>query len=86
MASRSSSRTCFSIATVDQGQLGRLDIPSKKIAAWINFLAAPNQQAQIVSAEQNGSSLTLYFQANADLYSYLEERLNGGSETHASAA
>lgn len=70
----------FSIATVDGSRLGKLDIPQQKVAEWINFLIAPRQQSQIVSAEQRRSGLTLQFQASEDLYAYLGDRLNAEAD------
>lgn len=66
----------FSKETLHNTELGKLEIPTKKIAAWINFLTAPKQHAQIISAEQQRTSLILYFQAPEELYSYLDHRIN----------
>lgn len=66
----------FSKEVLHNTELGKIEIPSKKIAAWINFLTAPKQHAQIISAEQQRSSIILYFQAPSELYAYLEHRIN----------
>lgn len=66
----------FSTVSVDGSHLGKIEIPSQKIADWINFLAAPKQQARIVSAQRRRSGLTLYFEGNEQLYTYLDAHIN----------
>jgi hypothetical protein len=66
----------FSKEVLHNTELGKLEIPNKKIAAWINFLTSPKQHAQIISAEQQRSGLILYFQAPGELYAYLDHRIN----------
>lgn len=66
----------FSKEVLHNTELGKLEIPNKKIAAWINFLTAPKQHAQIISAEQQRTSVVLYFQAPGELYAYLDHRIN----------
>ncbi|MBF2077138.1 MAG: hypothetical protein IGR76_01095 [Synechococcales cyanobacterium T60_A2020_003] len=67
----------FSKTTLHDTELGKIEIPNKKIAVWINFLTAPKQQAQIISADQQRNGLILYFQAPDNLYTYLDHRING---------
>ncbi|MBW4444282.1 MAG: hypothetical protein KME10_24255 [Plectolyngbya sp. WJT66-NPBG17] len=66
----------FSIKTMEGCRLGKLDIPHHKVAAWINFLVSPHQQACIVSATQSHDGLTLYFQGSDKLYAYLDGHFN----------
>jgi hypothetical protein len=76
-----SSTIQFAKTTLHDTELGKLEIPTKKIAAWINFLVSPRQQAQIISAEQQRSTVTLMFQAPEELYTYLDCRINGEGES-----
>lgn len=76
----------FSKTTLHDTELGKIEIPNKKIAAWINFLTAPKQQAQIISADQQRNGLILYFQAPESLYAYLDHRINDKSDNAASPA
>jgi hypothetical protein len=66
----------FSVESIDGSRLGKLSVPAQKIADWINFLVSPKQGAQIVSARQDDDCLTLYFQGDEGLYSYLDGRFN----------
>ncbi|MGB3491359.1 MAG: hypothetical protein WBA57_01435 [Elainellaceae cyanobacterium] len=66
----------FSVETVDGYQLGRLTVPLTQVADWLNFLAAPQYRASLVSAEQSADVMDLYFQASDGVYLYLEVRLN----------
>ena len=68
--------TSFSVELVDGCRLGRLGIPLPQIADWLNFLATPHYQTDIISAEQESERLSIYFEASEGLYSYLEVRLN----------
>ncbi|HEY9887396.1 MAG TPA: hypothetical protein V6D02_03295 [Candidatus Obscuribacterales bacterium] len=65
----------FQVETVDGYQLGRLGVPLADVAEWLNFLVTPHYRAAIVAAEQEGDRLSIYFEANDGLYSYLEHRL-----------
>jgi hypothetical protein len=68
---------------VDDGnnaRLGKLTVPHRKVADWINFLASPKQQVQILSAENHRSSITIVFQASERLYTHLETSLNSKLE------
>jgi hypothetical protein len=66
----------FSLETVDGDRLGKLAVPYTQIAQWINFLASPHYDAQVIFAEQNLHTVEIYFQACEGLYSYLENRIN----------
>lgn len=65
----------FGIEVVDGYRLGRLKVPVTQVADWLNFLVTPHYRADIVSAEQEGDRLNLYFEANEGLYTYLENTL-----------
>lgn len=65
----------FQIDTVDGLRLGCLQVPLPEVADWLNFLVTPHYRADIVSAEQLGDRLHIYFAANEGLYVYLEHRL-----------
>lgn len=65
----------FMVETVDGCRLGRLQIPFSQMADWLNFLLAPQYGAEIISAEQQADSLSLYFEASEGLYLYLQSRL-----------
>lgn len=56
-------------------RLGKLKVPHRKVADWLNFLTSPRQHVQILSAENNRGSITIYFQASEHLYTYLESSL-----------
>jgi hypothetical protein len=71
----------FSIETRDGDRVGKLDMPHHKVADWLNFLIAPRQQAKIISAKQRRTGLTLYFQSNENLYSYIHQHLEVGETT-----
>jgi hypothetical protein len=64
------------VETDDGSRIGKLSLPNRKLADWLNFLVSPRQQVQIVLAEEQRGGLTLYFQADERLYSYLSNRLN----------
>ncbi|MBD2093600.1 hypothetical protein H6F90_00325 [Trichocoleus sp. FACHB-591] len=66
----------FSVESIDGSRLGKLSVPTQKVADWINFLVSPKQGAQIVSARQDEDYLTLYFQGDEGLYAYLDGRFN----------
>ena len=66
----------FSIETIDGHRLGKLFIPHTQIAEWLNFLVAPQYQADIVAAEQRKGGVEIYFEASEGLYLYLEMRVN----------
>lgn len=68
------------VETEDGSRVGKLGIPNRKLAGWVNFLVSPRQQVQILLAEEQRGGLTLYFQADERLYSYLQERLDRSSE------
>ncbi|MEM0979648.1 MAG: hypothetical protein AAGH78_05170 [Cyanobacteria bacterium P01_H01_bin.58] len=70
----------FSVEVVDGDRLGRLWVPTRQIADWINFLATPHYRAEIVSAEQVSDCLSLYFEASEGLYTYLEAKLNPSTQ------
>ncbi|MEL6399404.1 MAG: hypothetical protein AAF773_01325 [Cyanobacteria bacterium P01_D01_bin.115] len=65
----------FRIEVVDGCALGCLTVPLTQVADWLNFLATPHYRADLVSAEQAGDRLAVYFEASQGLYSYLEGRL-----------
>ncbi|QZZ22842.1 hypothetical protein J5X98_11135 [Leptothermofonsia sichuanensis E412] len=64
------------VETDDGSRIGKLSLPNRKLADWINFLVSPRQRVQIVFAEERRGGLTLYFQAEERLYSYLLNRLD----------
>lgn len=66
----------FNVESIDGSRLGKLSVPTQKVADWINFLVSPRQGAQIVSARQDENYLTLYFQSDEGLYAYLDGRFN----------
>lgn len=66
----------FQVEVVDESRLGRLDVPTPRIAEWLNFLVSPKQGVTIISAEQDEAYIRLYFLANERLYSYLDGQLN----------
>jgi len=66
----------FCVETVDGLEIGRLTVPLAAIADWLNFLAAPQYRANLVSAEQSVDCVDLYFQASDGVYLYLDVRLN----------
>ncbi|MEL6382603.1 MAG: hypothetical protein AAFQ89_09030 [Cyanobacteria bacterium J06626_18] len=66
----------FSVEVVDGHRLGRLGVPLLQVADWLNFLATPHYQAEIISAEQARDRLSIYFEASEGLYAYLEARLH----------
>jgi len=70
----------FAVEIVDGYRLGRLWVPLPQVADWLNFLATPHYQAELVSAEQSGDCLSLYFEASEGVYSYLEARLHPAAE------
>lgn len=65
----------FQVDTVDGLRLGCLQVPLLETAEWLNFLVTPHYRAAIISAEQLGDRLQIYFEANEGLYTYLECRL-----------
>jgi hypothetical protein len=65
----------------DGVRLGKLDIPNRKIADWINFLVSPRQRVQIISAESRRGGLTICFQASDVLYAYLDKKLGSSART-----
>jgi hypothetical protein len=66
----------FSVVQTDDGsRLGKLRVPYRKSADWINFLVSPRQCVQIIFSENQRSNLILYFQADERLYTYLEQTL-----------
>lgn len=65
----------FRVDMVDGFRLGCLQVPLPEVADWLNFLVTPHYRADIVSAEQRGDRLHIYFEANEGLYVYLENRL-----------
>lgn len=71
-----SSQVKFRVETVDGSQLGKLGVPYPQVAEWISFLVAPRRNAQIVSAKQWVNGVIIYFQANEELYAYLEGHIN----------
>lgn len=66
----------FSIVMVEGMRLGKLDLPHHRVADWINFLIAPKQHAQIVSADQRRTGVTLYFRGDDRLYTHISQRLH----------
>ncbi|MCL6435361.1 MAG: hypothetical protein K6T90_14335 [Leptolyngbyaceae cyanobacterium HOT.MB2.61] len=64
------------VETEGGARVGKLNIPNRRLADWINFLVSPRQQVQIILAEERRGGLTLYFQADERLYHYLHNRLN----------
>ena len=66
----------FSVEVVDGYRLGCLQVPLPQVADWLNFLVTPHYQADIISAEQRGDRLQIYFEANEGVYTYLETCLN----------
>jgi hypothetical protein len=66
----------FCVETIDGDRFGKLSIPQTHIADWLNFLVSPQYQAEIISAEQDRESLSIYFKASEGLYLYLDMRLN----------
>jgi hypothetical protein len=70
----------FQINVVDGFRLGCLQVPLAEVADWLNFLVTPHYRADIISAEQVGDRLQIYFEANEGLYAYLENRLTGTLE------
>lgn len=71
-----SAPTSFQIEIIDGHRLGKLSLPLGETADWINFLADPQYQAEIISAEQGIDRLELYFEASEGLYLYLDMRLH----------
>ncbi len=72
----------FCVVEMEDGsRVGKLSMPNRKLADWINFLVSPRQKVQIVLAEERRGGLTLYFQADDRLYTYLENRLGGQDES-----
>ena len=66
----------FAIVQANDGsRLGKIRIPYRKSADWINFLVSPRQGVRMLEAENHRSGLILYFQANDQLYIYLEQKL-----------
>ena len=65
----------FQVEIIDGYRFGHLEVPLTEVAEWLNFLVTPHYRADLVSAEQAGDRLNLYFEANEGLYTYLEERL-----------
>jgi len=74
------------ISTEDGARMGKLRVPYRKSADWINFLVSPRQQVQIVLAENHRSGLILYFQADDRLYGYLNEQLQRINQAEDSVA
>lgn len=74
------SSVTFRVDVVDGWRLGCLQVPLPEIADWLNFLVTPHYRAEIVSAEQTGDRLQIYFAGNEGLYAYLERRLMGAIE------
>lgn len=70
------SKLSFSVEVINGDRLGCLAIPFLQVADWINFLASPHYGAQVISAEQKGDSIHLYFQGGDGLYGYLDMRIN----------
>jgi hypothetical protein len=68
--------TTFSVETIDGCRFGKLAIPHSQIADWLNFLTNPQYRTDMISAEQESSSVTIYFQASEGLYLYLGMRLS----------
>ncbi|MDB9526857.1 hypothetical protein PN498_12730 [Oscillatoria sp. CS-180] len=68
----------FRVEVIDGYRLGRLKVPATQAADWLNFLVTPHYRADIVSAEQDGDRLSLYFEASEGLYTYLENKLMAG--------
>lgn len=71
------SSVAFQVEVVDGYRLGCLQVPLTTVAEWLNFLVTPHYRAEIVSAEQVGDRLHIYFEANEGLYAYLEMRVMG---------
>lgn len=70
------SNPTFLIETVDGYRFGKLSLPLGHIADWLNFLASPHYNAQIISAEQDSAHIDIFFEASEGLYAYIEEKLN----------
>ncbi len=70
-----SASVTFRVEVVDGLRLGCLQVPLAEVADWLNFLVTPHYRADMVSAEQRGDRLQIYFEANEGLYAYLEHRL-----------
>ncbi|MGA7933042.1 MAG: hypothetical protein WCA35_05800 [Kovacikia sp.] len=75
----------FCVVETDGSRVGKLSIPNRKSADWINFLVSPRQQVRIVFAEERRGGINLYFQADERLYTYLQNRLNNPTEESAGA-
>ena len=67
----------FQVEIIDGYRLGRLQISLNDVADWLNFLVTPHYRTEIVSAEQTGDRLNIYFEANEGVYTYLAGRLMG---------
>lgn len=70
----------FRVERVDGCRLGCLEVPLPQVADWLNFLATPHYEAELVAAEQARDRLSLYFEAGEGLYTYLELRLGNRAE------
>jgi hypothetical protein len=66
----------FSVETIDGDRFGKLKIPYTQVADWLNFLVAPQYQAEIIAAEQQRGGIDIYFYASEGVYLYLDMRLN----------
>ncbi|MBD1824394.1 hypothetical protein H6F51_18140 [Cyanobacteria bacterium FACHB-DQ100] len=66
----------FVIEVCDGVRLGRLYLPFKDIAEWMNFLLEPQQQSQIVLVQQHSQGISLYFHGSERIYAYLDGRFN----------
>jgi hypothetical protein len=70
----------FCVVETDGSRVGKLSIPHRKSADWLNFLVSPRQQVRIVFAEERRGGINLYFQADERLYTYLQNRLSSPAE------
>lgn len=64
----------------DGSRMGKLGVPHRKVADWLNFLVSPRQDVQLISAQNHRSSVTLYFQASDHLYNYLNQKLSASQD------
>jgi hypothetical protein len=57
-------------------RLGQLSVPTHKCADWLNYLIAPKQGVQLLSAQNQAERLILLFRADQRLYQHLARQLN----------
>jgi hypothetical protein len=66
----------FSLEVVEGTRLGKLVVPLAQVARWLNFLTSPHYGAEIIFSEQGQETVTIYFDAYDEVYSYLSDRLS----------